>query len=66
MPILNGAEALIKFDNISEAESFRFACYSLRRRKKIGIGLSFILEQHESKPCILIKRTPTFEIKRVS
>jgi hypothetical protein len=77
-PALNGSEAKLEFDHKSQAESFRFACYDLRKRKRFSkdpndlelseklYGLSFILLLNESKPCILIKKTPMFEFKQTN
>jgi hypothetical protein len=71
-PALNGiGEARIRFDTRGDAKKFRFACYSLRRRKGIGHELSFVLymdkEPHTKETVIeiLIAPTPTFEFRRV-
>ena len=70
--IIDGADASggtrVKFDTRDAAEKFRYACYSLRRRKGHGRELSFVLEivQTEAGPEIevLIKQTPVLELRR--
>ena len=71
----DGAEARVRFDKISDAESFRFALYNLRRRKGVAQGYSFILEsfvdfeaaadEPQTRFEIVIRRTPVFKLERI-
>lgn len=74
----NGS-AVLRFNNLADAKSFQWACYNLRRRRGIGKGLSFILDQIRTEEEtddgetitktitvfeVQILRTPTFTVTR--
>lgn len=67
LPALSTGETIIKFTLLEDARRFRFACYSLRRRKGIGKGLSFLLDEspdEDNKYGVLVMKTRVFELIR--
>ena len=60
---LAGGEDLVYFETLDDAEKFRFACYNLRQRKQVGLGLSFILNKDPIS--ILIKLAPTYKLVEI-
>ena len=67
-PALDYGEALIHFDTMTDAERFRYAFYTLRRRKGFGHGYSVIINPtptSDGEIEILITRTPVLELKRI-
>lgn len=70
-PAIEHGETKVIFSSLDEAVRFRFACYSLRRRKGIGKGLSFLLDEagvlsdnNELIFEVVIMKTPVFEVTR--
>lgn len=70
-PAIEHGETKVIFSLLDEAIRFRFACYSLRRRKGIGKGLSFlldeagVLDENDNRTFVVtIMKTPVFEVTR--